>query len=120
MCQKLKTNTIIEQTYDSGSYCVSLPTRHAELEQQTSDDAPSVQLSPNLPALDITFRLSATDLAASLGVYREIQLDAETQAAFVEKKDPSPDDRRGEEDLTERAATDEGHGESPLSPGKND
>jgi ATP-dependent helicase/nuclease subunit A len=84
-----------------------LPTPKVEITPDLGDVDPIVELSPTPPEPDISFRLSATDLAALLGGYGEIQLDEETRTAFVEKTEASPDDRHGEDDLKEQDGEDE-------------
>jgi ATP-dependent helicase/nuclease subunit A len=65
---------------------------------------PAVELSPSPPERQITFRLSATDLATLLGGYGELQVDEESRTAFVEKIESSPDDRHGEDDSREQGS----------------
>jgi ATP-dependent helicase/nuclease subunit A len=115
---KLETTTTTERAYGKGSYRVSLPTPRVDHEQDIRAATPPADLSPDPPTPDITFRLSATDLAALLGGYGEMQLDEETQTAFVEKKEQSPDKRHGEEDLTESDTEGEGHPDSESTSGE--
>jgi len=107
VCSKLDTETITTQSYGDGSYQVSIPTSKVEREMERGEVDLTVELSPSPPERDISFRLSATDLAALLGGFGEIQVDEEARIAFVEKTDPSPDDRHGEDDLSEQDEEDE-------------
>jgi ATP-dependent helicase/nuclease subunit A len=107
VCSELDFQTTITRQYGDGSYQVSLPTPKVEITPDLGDVDPIVELSPTPPEPDISFRLSATDLAALLAGYGEIQLDEETRTAFVEKTEASPDDRHGEDDLKEQDGEDE-------------
>ncbi|WP_311172657.1 UvrD-helicase domain-containing protein [Halobellus ordinarius] len=99
VCSKLDSEITSIRSYGKGSYRVSLPTPRVELEPDSRGVDPTMELSPDPPERDITFRLSATDLAALLGGYGELEVDEETRTAFVEKAEDSPDDRHGEDDL---------------------
>jgi ATP-dependent helicase/nuclease subunit A len=107
VCSELDSKNTITRPYGDGSYQISLPTPRVEINPDPGDVDPIVELSPSPPEPDISFRLSATDLAALLGGYGEIQFDEETRTAFVEKTEASPDDRHGEDDLDEQDGEDE-------------
>jgi len=102
VCSKLDSEITLSRSYGDGSYQVSLPTPRVQLEPETGEVDPTVELSPDPPERDITFRLSATDLAALLGGYGNLEVDEETRTAFVEKQEDSPDDRHGEDDMAEQ------------------
>jgi ATP-dependent helicase/nuclease subunit A len=118
VCSELDSQTTITRRYGDGSYQVSLPTSKAEINPDPGGVDPVVELSPSPPEPDISFRLSATDLAALLGGYGEIQLDEETRTAFVEKTETSPDDRHGEDDLKEQDGEDKTDRGSESVPGE--
>jgi ATP-dependent helicase/nuclease subunit A len=99
VCTELEETNHVQRSLGKGSYCVSLPTPKAELDQDTPQDEPTVTLSPTPGLPEERFRLSATDLASLLGGYGELRFDEKTQTAYVEDIEESPDDRHGEEDL---------------------
>lgn len=103
-CNQLNSATSIHRPYGDGAYTISLPTPKAEREQDEEGLDPTVELSPDPPYPDITFKFSATDLATLLGGFGEVQIDEKTRTAFVEKIKGSPDDWHGEEDLTDPAS----------------
>jgi len=101
-----ETNRVHRQ-YGDGSYTVSVPTPKVELEEEGLGETPDVALSPSLPTQELTFRLSATDLASLLGGYGEIQIDEDSQTAYVRTDQESPDRRHGESESVVEGA-DEG------------
>jgi ATP-dependent helicase/nuclease subunit A len=103
VCSALDTDDRVQRSYGDGTYTVSLPT--PPIEQAQTDPAvdPAVALSPTPALPDVSFRLSATDLAALLGRYGTLQFNENTRTAYVEEKDDidvSPDSRHGEESPT--------------------
>ncbi len=102
VCSKLDSEITLSRSYGDGSYQVSLPTPRVQLEPETGEVDPTVELSPDPPERDITFRLSATDLAALLGGYGNLEVEEKTRTAFVEKQEASPDDRHGEDDMADQ------------------
>jgi ATP-dependent helicase/nuclease subunit A len=98
ICSDLDSETTVTRSYGDHSYQVSLPTARVEREPEEREIDPGLNLSPAPPERNITFRLSATDLATLLGGYGHMEVDEETRTAFVEKQEDSPDDRHGEDD----------------------
>jgi ATP-dependent helicase/nuclease subunit A len=101
LCTELMDSNHVQRSYGKGSYRVSVPTPPTKLEHKTPSEDPTITLSPAPTLPEARFRLSATDLASLLGGYSELQLDEETRTAYVEEVEESPDDRHGEEDLSD-------------------
>ena len=103
VCTALDSDTHTRRTYGDGAYTVSLPTPPAEQVQADSHIDPDVELSPRPPKPDVSFRFSATDLAALFGEYGELQFDEDTGTIYVEETDvseTSPESRHSEEEPT--------------------
>ena len=106
VCADLDTSEYVERSYgtDEGTYTVSLPTPLAEQTQTDPDVGPSVELSPTPAPPEISFQLSATNLASFLGGYGELQLDEDTRTVYLEEAeevgdDVNPDVRHGEDSV---------------------
>jgi ATP-dependent helicase/nuclease subunit A len=97
----LDSDRRVERTYGDGIYTVSLPTPPVTQPDSDPDPTPTVELSPTPPAPDLTFRISATDLAALLGGYGELERNEETRTISVVDPDTvdreNPDTRHGDE-----------------------
>ena len=103
VCAALDTDTHVRRTYGDGAYTVSLPTPPGDQGGSDPDTDPVVELSPQPPTPDVSFRLSATDLASLFGPYGELQFDEDTGTIYVEETDESettPERRHGEEEPT--------------------
>jgi len=98
----------VERPYGAGTYTVSLPTPPTPQPQDDPNTTPTVELSPTPAAPAPTFHLSATDLAALLGGYGELELNDETRTISVIEPDTAnhenPDTRHGDEARHNQAA----------------
>jgi ATP-dependent helicase/nuclease subunit A len=120
VCSELDSENTTTRSYGDGSYRVSLPTPRVQRQSDSVEVNPTVELSPSPPELNITFRLSATDLAALLGGYGDLKVDEDTRMAFVEKQEKSPDDRHGEDDLAGQDSETETDHESESAAGETE
>lgn len=118
VCEDLDDVTSVHRSYGDGAYTISIPTPKVERVQTTDDVDPTVELSPSPPEPDVTFQLSATDLASFLGGYGELKMDEDTRTVFVATTEESPDDRHGEEEVaTQESDEDRQEPESPTEEG---
>jgi ATP-dependent helicase/nuclease subunit A len=114
VCLELNQANHVHRSFGKGSYRVSVPTPGVELEQTTSQDDPTVTLSPEPTSPEARFRLSATDLASLLGGYGEVQFDEETQTAYIEETKQSPDHRHRKKSLSGEQQTGVEHSDGKL------
>lgn len=93
VCAELENDNHIQHSDGEreGAYTVSLPTSSVEgvWTGKESDLDVAVELSPQPPQPEVTFRLSATDLAKLLGGYGELKLDEHTRTIYFEETDDS-------------------------------
>lgn len=98
VCVELDQYNQVTRTLGDGIYTISLPTPARELQQEQEWETPDLELSSSPLQPEVSFHLSATDLAALLGGYGKLQIDQDARLAVVEELEGSPDERHGAED----------------------